>query len=60
MSVTENRNVEKVLILGAGQLGMQVIRNMVSLGSPGSVSVLVEPGFTTSSDVYKKTAPMSL
>ncbi|RUR39335.1 aromatic alcohol reductase [Vreelandella populi] len=54
MPVTENRDVEKVIILGAGQLGMQVIRNMVERVSPGALSVLVEPGFTTSSDVYKK------
>ncbi|WP_447042913.1 aromatic alcohol reductase [Vreelandella sp. H-I2] len=54
MPVTENRDVGKVLILGAGQLGMQVIRNMVSRVSSDAVCVLVEPGFTTSSDVYKK------
>lgn len=56
MSINENVHVEKILILGAGQLGMQVIRNMVSKISSGAVSVLVEPGFTTSGDKYKKEA----
>ncbi|SDL95252.1 NmrA-like family protein [Franzmannia pantelleriensis] len=56
MAINETIQVDKILILGAGQLGMQVIINMTSRVSPGSVSVLVEPGFTTSSDKYKKEA----
>ncbi|PMR73494.1 aromatic alcohol reductase [Billgrantia endophytica] len=54
MFINEESNVEKILILGAGQLGMQVIKNMTSRVSPDTVNVLVEPGFTTSPDKYKQ------
>ncbi len=54
MPINENPSVEKVLILGAGQLGRQVIKNLAARLNPGTISVLVEPGFTTSEDAYKQ------
>ncbi|MCC5810994.1 MAG: aromatic alcohol reductase [Ectothiorhodospiraceae bacterium] len=54
MPINEKSSLEKILILGAGQLGMQVIKNLASKVSPDTVSVLVEPGFTTSADRYKQ------
>lgn len=54
MPINEKSSREKILILGAGQLGMQVIKSLASRVSPDTVSVLVEPGFTTSQDKYKQ------
>lgn len=60
MPINEMPSVGNILILGAGQLGMQVIKNMASRVSPDTVCVLVEPGFTTSTDEYKQEATEEL
>nr|WP_205600900.1 aromatic alcohol reductase [Halomonas socia] len=60
MPINEKPSIGNILILGAGQLGMQVIKNMASRVSPDSVRVLVEPGFTTSPDKYKEEATEEL
>ncbi|PAU76311.1 aromatic alcohol reductase [Halomonas salipaludis] len=58
--MNETPSVGNILILGAGQLGMQVIKNMASRVSPDTVCVLVEPGFTTSPGKYKAEATEEL
>ncbi|SEO83837.1 aromatic alcohol reductase [Aquisalimonas asiatica] len=54
MSFNASPSDEKVLVLGAGQLGRQVIKNLAARLNPVTISVLVEPGFTTSGDTDKQ------